>query len=327
MKLYYITTCQTQHKPWTKHHFQTSGWKLRKWHCPLPTLHPFISYLLGLLAMIKCSICSYQCDKWNVSNWRLACHINFCSGSVFLSLLHGLHVLLWHGTAATSATYKCCLYSAVFEIFQTFTVKRTRSRISFYKKSKPLTQKEMKLTSSNCTSKLPCSHGFPPSRQCPKIGKSSCIHRPLIKRTFRMLECYEPAWGTTWRKQSNTKKEAGLPCRTFDYKTVCMLPTIKQSRHAHIARAAQNMRTELYTTISVKHCHLFKGLQQHNFWQFRWNLHKSPQISSQIRKQFAWSSLSPWSFSSAISSSSVPTFLVLSSFTWVKSSNCSPHKM
>ena len=62
------------------------------------TLHPFISYLLGLLAMIKCSICSYQCDNWYVSNWRLACHISVCWGSVFLSLLGGLHVLRWHGT-------------------------------------------------------------------------------------------------------------------------------------------------------------------------------------------------------------------------------------
>ena len=26
--------------------------------------------------MIKCSICSYQCDNWFVSIWRLACHIN-----------------------------------------------------------------------------------------------------------------------------------------------------------------------------------------------------------------------------------------------------------
>ena len=38
------------------------------------------SYLLGLLAMIKCSICSYQCDNWYVSNWRLACHIYFWLG-------------------------------------------------------------------------------------------------------------------------------------------------------------------------------------------------------------------------------------------------------
>ena len=35
------------------------------------------TYLLRLLAMIKCSICSYQCDNWYVFNWRLACHNNF----------------------------------------------------------------------------------------------------------------------------------------------------------------------------------------------------------------------------------------------------------
>ena len=45
-----------------------------------------------------CCICSYQCDNWYVSNWRLACHINFCWGSVFTSLLWSLHVLRWHGT-------------------------------------------------------------------------------------------------------------------------------------------------------------------------------------------------------------------------------------
>ena len=28
----------------------------------------------------ECSICSYQCDNWYVSNWRLACHINLCWG-------------------------------------------------------------------------------------------------------------------------------------------------------------------------------------------------------------------------------------------------------
>ena len=39
------------------------------------------SYLLGLLAMIKCSICSYQCDNWYASNWRLACHVHFWAGS------------------------------------------------------------------------------------------------------------------------------------------------------------------------------------------------------------------------------------------------------
>ena len=44
------------------------------------------SYLLGLLAMIKCSICSYQCDNWYVSNWRLACHIYFSMGRRSLEL-------------------------------------------------------------------------------------------------------------------------------------------------------------------------------------------------------------------------------------------------
>ena len=37
-------TCHTQHKPWTIHPVQTPGWKLLEWHCPLPTLHPYISY-------------------------------------------------------------------------------------------------------------------------------------------------------------------------------------------------------------------------------------------------------------------------------------------
>ena len=31
----------------------------------------FYSFLLGLLAMIKCGCCSYQCDNRHVSNWRL----------------------------------------------------------------------------------------------------------------------------------------------------------------------------------------------------------------------------------------------------------------
>ena len=39
-----------------------------------------VAYLLGLLAMIKCSICSYQCDNWYISNWRFACHIYFSLG-------------------------------------------------------------------------------------------------------------------------------------------------------------------------------------------------------------------------------------------------------
>ena len=56
------------------------------------------TYLLGLLAMIKCSICSYQCDNWYVSNWRLACHINFYMGRCPLELAQGLSrvALAWH---------------------------------------------------------------------------------------------------------------------------------------------------------------------------------------------------------------------------------------
>ncbi len=38
------------------------------------------AYLLGLLAMIKCSICSYQCDNGYIFNWIFDCHIYFCQG-------------------------------------------------------------------------------------------------------------------------------------------------------------------------------------------------------------------------------------------------------
>ena len=55
-------------------------------------------YLLGLLAMIKCSICSYQCDNWYVSNWRLACHIIFDRGGGRLGLPSAPQTLPWHGT-------------------------------------------------------------------------------------------------------------------------------------------------------------------------------------------------------------------------------------
>jgi len=62
------------------------------------------SYLLGLLAMIKCSICSYQCDNWYVSNWKLACHINFFWGGVLLSLLKGPSsvALAWHKAGSST---------------------------------------------------------------------------------------------------------------------------------------------------------------------------------------------------------------------------------
>ena len=45
-----------------------------------------LAYLLGLLAMIKCSICSYQCDNWYISNWRLTCHNNVLNGIVSAGL-------------------------------------------------------------------------------------------------------------------------------------------------------------------------------------------------------------------------------------------------
>ena len=65
------------------------------WHSGLPHCPP---YLLGLLAMIKCSICSYQCDNWYVSNRKLACHINFSWGCWFVSLLASTSrvALAWH---------------------------------------------------------------------------------------------------------------------------------------------------------------------------------------------------------------------------------------
>ena len=48
--------------------------------------------------MIKCSICSYQCDNWYVSNWRLACHMNFSLGRCCLELAQTLScvALAWH---------------------------------------------------------------------------------------------------------------------------------------------------------------------------------------------------------------------------------------
>ena len=111
MKLYYITTCQTQHKPWTIHLVQPWGWKLLEWHCPLPTLQPFISYLLGLLAMIKCSICSYQCDNWYVSHWhqREIC-VPKCLERISSSLYHRqrtLHVRQINQGGVQKVVYSC----------------------------------------------------------------------------------------------------------------------------------------------------------------------------------------------------------------------------
>ena len=61
------------------------------------------TYLLGLLAMIKCSICSYQCDNWYDSNMSLCLSHYFFRGSVHLSLLGGLQVLPWHRTQPGAA--------------------------------------------------------------------------------------------------------------------------------------------------------------------------------------------------------------------------------
>ena len=56
--------------------------------------------------MIKCSICSYQCDNWYAFNWRLACHMNFSRGSLVCSLLSQARVLQQHCTdAACSAPF------------------------------------------------------------------------------------------------------------------------------------------------------------------------------------------------------------------------------
>ena len=38
------------------------------------------SYLLGLLAKIKCSICSYQCENWYLPYLGSFFHINFFWG-------------------------------------------------------------------------------------------------------------------------------------------------------------------------------------------------------------------------------------------------------
>ena len=56
-------------------------------------LRRYCAYLLGLLAMIKCSICSYQCDNWYDSNMSLWLSHYFSWGSAYLSLLRGLQML------------------------------------------------------------------------------------------------------------------------------------------------------------------------------------------------------------------------------------------
>ena len=76
-----------------------------------PTLYS--AYLLGLLAMIKCSICSYQCDNWYVSNWRLACHMNVSAGSCCpeLAQAHSSVALAWHAARGSTPFGVTCRQS------------------------------------------------------------------------------------------------------------------------------------------------------------------------------------------------------------------------
>ena len=84
------------------------------WNGMALTLHPFISYLLGLLAMIKCSICSYQSNNWYASNWRLACHTNWgpsrvASGSTPYRVAAG-YTNLWYGWNSRSSYHQTAIH-------------------------------------------------------------------------------------------------------------------------------------------------------------------------------------------------------------------------
>lgn len=46
----------------------------------IPPSFLYVAYLLGLLAMIKCSICSYQCDNWYTLDWGSFSHLYFSRG-------------------------------------------------------------------------------------------------------------------------------------------------------------------------------------------------------------------------------------------------------
>ena len=94
------TSLQSFAQTWSFVFIKVSGLRpSRSCDAAIPTLGGLSrSYLLGLLAMIKCSICSYQCDNWYVSNRKLACHINFSWGCWFVSLLASTSrvALAWH---------------------------------------------------------------------------------------------------------------------------------------------------------------------------------------------------------------------------------------
>ena len=54
--------------------------------------------------MIKCSICSYQCDNWYISNWGFACHAYFSLGRGSLELAQTLLrvALAWHNVGSST---------------------------------------------------------------------------------------------------------------------------------------------------------------------------------------------------------------------------------
>ena len=62
------------------------------------------AYLLGLLAMIKCSICSYQCDNWYNPNWGFSSHFNFSMGGGMFAFMWRLSIrcLLFAQTSRTT---------------------------------------------------------------------------------------------------------------------------------------------------------------------------------------------------------------------------------
>ena len=56
---------------------------------------PVDSYLLGLLAMIKCSICSYQYDNWYSSDRKISMSFNFFRAGCSLASFMGQADRCW----------------------------------------------------------------------------------------------------------------------------------------------------------------------------------------------------------------------------------------
>ena len=110
--IYLLATCHSAihaKRCCTESTFTTSGLKL-----PFPK--PF-SYLLGLLAMISVVfvlISVTTCDNWYVYNWRLACHINCCWGSVSPGPL--CVALTWHWASGSTLQLRSDIYIYVEEV-------------------------------------------------------------------------------------------------------------------------------------------------------------------------------------------------------------------